>query len=60
MELPFETYERISGHKWPGGRSASIVSLLKKFNVQWKPGSAEANLCLQGILIANEMCLVRF
>jgi len=51
MELPFETYERVTGQKWPGGRSKEIVALLRIFRVAHEPGTAEANLELQRRII---------
>lgn len=46
-ELPFQTYERVFGRKWPGGLSAGIRELLRQYDIQYPPGSAEANLALQ-------------
>jgi hypothetical protein len=49
-ELPFQTYERLMGQPWPGGRAAAVVQLLKFFRIDSEPGSAEANLKLQACL----------
>jgi hypothetical protein len=51
MELPFQTYERLTGDQWPGGRSRAIVALLRLLRVPFPPGSAEANLELQERLL---------
>ena len=48
---PYQTYERITGQKWPGGRSKVIGLFLKLFWINEKPGSKEANLRLQENLI---------
>ncbi len=53
MELPFQTYQRITGKTWRGGRSAEVVELLQRLRIEYAPGSAEANLCLQGALLAG-------
>jgi hypothetical protein len=50
-ELPFETYERLTGFKWPGGKSKTVRMLLKLFRISSKPGSLEANLALQRFLL---------
>jgi len=50
-ELPFQTYARVTGLEWPGGRSMAIVALLKIFKIAERPGSAEANLPLQTELL---------
>jgi len=52
-ELPFETYQRITGQKWPGGRSLIVRLLLRLFWISEQPGSAEANLRLQSCLLAS-------
>ena len=46
-EVPFQTFERIFGIKWPGGRSKCIRFLLYMLNDISDPGSADANLKLQ-------------
>jgi hypothetical protein len=51
LELPFQTYERVYGMPWPGGRSETIVVLLRTLGVMDPPGSAEANLRMQEILL---------
>jgi len=47
QELPFQTYQRVTGKKWTGGASPEVVSKLKEFGITSAPGSAEANLALQ-------------
>lgn len=58
-ELPFQTYQRIFGRDWPGGRSDEIVSLLRKYNITDEPGSALANLELQRFIWADRHMLSR-
>jgi hypothetical protein len=53
-ELPFETYERMTGRKWPGGKSLEILQCLAYLRIRDKPGSAAANLKLQEHLLAEE------
>ena len=50
-ELPYQTYQRIFGERWPGGRSAKIVRMLKELGIKASPGSAKANLALQAALL---------
>ncbi|MEM5853848.1 MAG: hypothetical protein QW228_05765 [Candidatus Aenigmatarchaeota archaeon] len=52
-EYPYQTYERITGKKWPGGKSPEIVSLLRAYGITAQPGSAEANLALQRALLTQ-------
>jgi hypothetical protein len=49
-ELPFETYERVTGQKWPGGKSSLIRLMLRLAGIYAAPGTAEANLQLQRII----------
>jgi hypothetical protein len=53
-EPPFQTFERMTGEKWPGGKSEVIVTLLKLFRIEDAPGSAAANLRLQSYLLNIE------
>lgn len=53
-ELPFQTYKRVTGCKWPGGKSDLVRLLLHAFHIHHEPGSAEANLELQAQLLAFE------
>jgi len=55
MELPFQTYERITHRRWPGGANTEIAKALLIYGIEYKPGTAEANLCLQGAMLCNEM-----
>jgi hypothetical protein len=50
MELPFETYERVTGQKWPGGKTKLIRLLLRLLYIDDEPGTAAANLELQAKL----------
>ena len=52
-EKPFESYEKVTGQKWPGGRSIVIIRLLKMFGIKDEPGSAKANLKLQKRLVGR-------
>lgn len=49
-ELPFETYERVTSSKWPGGKSPLVRLLLRLFWIYEEPGTAQANLRLQQCL----------
>lgn len=49
-ELPFQTYERVFRRPWPGGRSNEVIGLLRQHGIEHPPGSAKANLALQGRL----------
>lgn len=51
QELPYQTYERLTGKKWSGGTSQEIVKLLNLYGITATPGSAEANLELQRRLL---------
>jgi hypothetical protein len=46
-ELPYETYERITGKKWTGGKSADVKSWLSKLDITAPVGSEQANNELQ-------------
>lgn len=52
-ELPFETFQRLTGMKWHGGASPEVMDLMNRFGIEGKAGSAEANLALQKALLAN-------
>ena len=52
-ELPYQTYQRITGQSWPGGESPQIASLLKQYGITGKPGSPEANIALQKALVGK-------
>jgi hypothetical protein len=49
-ELPYETYERLTGKKWTGGASASVKSLLDRYGIKAPAGSEQANNELQRAL----------
>jgi len=49
-ELPLQTYERVTGQKWPGGKSPMVRLMLAIFKIDEDPGSAAANLKLQASL----------
>jgi hypothetical protein len=46
-ELPFQTYERVTGQRWPGGKSKIVRLFLSLLSIREAPGSAKANLELQ-------------
>ncbi len=50
-ELPFQTYERVTGQKW--GTPEQMAPILTGHGITAAPGSAEANLALQQKLIAQ-------
>jgi hypothetical protein len=50
-ELPFQTFERITGRDWPGGKTSEILTLLYQLGIKEKPGSMPANLKLQAYLL---------
>lgn len=52
-ELPYQTYERLTGQKWTGGRSKSIQDILSRLGITAMPGSPEANMALQKALMRN-------
>jgi hypothetical protein len=52
-EMPFETFQRLTGMKWHGGASPEVADLMSRLGVEGKAGSAEANLALQKALLAN-------
>jgi hypothetical protein len=49
-ELPYQTYERVTGKKWTGGGSPDVLGMLKQAGITERPGSSAANLALQGYL----------
>ena len=52
-ELPYQTFQRLTGERWSGGCSNAITRMLDQFGINARPGSAEANLALQKALLAN-------
>lgn len=53
QELPWQTYERLTGQRWMGGNSADVLKLLNDFGINADPGSAEANIALQRALMGR-------
>ncbi len=49
-ELPYQTYERVTGKKWTGGNSADVQNAYKQYGITAPAGSAEGNLALQKAL----------
>lgn len=54
-ELPYQTYERLTGQHWGGGGSANVQDLMSRLGVTGAPGSADANLALQKALLTNAL-----
>jgi hypothetical protein len=54
MDLPYQTYEKITGKKWTGGNSPDIISMYQKYGIKDAPASAEANLALQKAMLAEK------
>lgn len=52
-ELPFETFQRLTGQQWTGGRSSLITDMLNRLGITARPGTAAANLALQKALREN-------
>jgi len=52
-ELPYQTYERVTGKKWTGGNSADIQSAYKQYGITAPAASPEANLALQKALLGK-------
>lgn len=53
-ELPYETYERLTGKKWTSGKSADVTSLLNQYGIKAPAGSEQANNELQRALKADK------
>ena len=49
-ELPFQTFERVTGQQWPGGKSRLVCLMLRLARIDAEPGTSEANLQLQSKL----------
>jgi hypothetical protein len=52
-ELPFQTFQRLTGQQWSGGKSQAIQDMMNQLGVTGRAGSAEANLALQRALLQN-------
>lgn len=56
-ELPHETWERIIGMPWPGGKSKLIrlfLIIIGPNTPAFRPGSEQANLRIQQVLLQIE------
>jgi hypothetical protein len=53
-ELPYETYERLTGKKWTSGKAADVVKLLEQYGIMAPAGSEQANNALQRALKADK------
>ncbi len=51
-ELPYQTYERLTGNKWHGGQMQDAYS---NMGITAAPGRAEANLALQQALLRSAL-----
>lgn len=49
-ELPYQTFERVTGKKWTGGNSADVQNAYKQYGITAPAGSSEGNLALQKAL----------
>ena len=49
-ELPYETYERVTGKKWTSGKAADVTKLLGQYGIKAPAGSEQANNELQRAL----------
>ena len=54
-ELPFQTFQRLTGQKWTGGSSAPILAMLRELGITGPAGSAETNTALQEALLRKAM-----
>lgn len=52
-ELPYQTFERVTGKKWTGGNSPDVQSAYKQYGITAPAGSAEGNLALQKALMGG-------
>lgn len=52
-ELPFETFQRLTGQQWTGGRSDTIRQMLQELGIGGEAGTAQTNIALQKALINN-------
>ena len=50
-ELPYQTYQRLTGNQWTGGGSETILGLMRRLGVEGKPGAASTNLALQRAML---------
>ncbi len=50
-ELPYQTYERLTGKTWTGGTTQPILDAYKKYGITDAAGSAAANTALQTALL---------
>lgn len=53
-ELPHQTFTRVTGQRWTGGTSPSVVSLLQAHGITAQPGTVEANQALQRALLGGQ------
>ena len=54
IELPYQTFQRLTGKQWTGpGGGEEVASMLRHFGIVEPQGSAAANLALQKALIDN-------
>lgn len=54
MDLPYQTYEKVTGKKWTGGNSPEVIAMYQKYGIKDAPASANANLALQKALLAEK------
>lgn len=54
MDLPYQTYEKVTGKKWTGGNSPEVLSMYQKYDIKDAPASVEANTALQKAMLAQK------
>ena len=54
-ELPYQTYERLTGNRWTGGGSESVQELMRLLGVSGPARAASTNLSLQQAMLKNAM-----
>lgn len=52
-ELPYQTFERVTGKKWTGGNSPDVQSAYKQYGITAPAGSSAGNLALQKALMGG-------
>lgn len=50
-ELPYQTYERLTGKTWTGGTTQPILDAYKQYGITAPAASSEANLALQAAML---------
>lgn len=53
-ELPYQTYERVTGDKWTGGGSDKVREMLQQLGITGDAGAADTNTALQKALLNRQ------